>query len=71
MSSGVGSDENYAIHNPTFSNIVGFAEGDLQDKFTSTLVSERTPEHTTNVSIDTHVLGMIIVKATGKSLPTI
>jgi CubicO group peptidase (beta-lactamase class C family) len=42
---------------------------ETQDKFAATLVNERTPgTFNRYVSIDTHVLGMIIVKATGRSL---
>lgn len=70
MSSGVGFDENYADPQSDIQQYwVGFVEGDSQDKFASTLVRERTPgTYNKYVSIDTHVLGMIIVKATGKSL---
>ncbi len=46
-----------------------FAIGASQDKFAASLVREEEPgTHLHYVSINTHVLGMIIVKATGKSL---
>ena len=70
MSSGIKFDETYS---DPLSDIqqywVGFVEGDSQDEFTANMVNERTPgTYNKYVSIDTHVLGMIIVKATGKSL---
>lgn len=47
----------------------GFVFGGSQDEFAATLENERPPgTYNKYVSIDTHVLGMIIVKATGKSL---
>ncbi len=70
MSSGVKFNEDYS--DPT-SDINRYWEdfvfGGSQDEFAATLENER-PSGTYNkyVSIDTHILGMIIVKATGKSL---
>lgn len=47
----------------------GFALGTSQDAFAATLVREEEPGTRNHyVSINTHVLGMIIVKATGKGL---
>ena len=70
MSSGIKFDETYS---DPLSDIqqywVGFVEGDSQDEFTANMVNERTPgTYNKYVSMDTHVLGMILVKATGKSL---
>ena len=46
-----------------------FAWGASQDKFAASLKNERPPgAYNHYVSINTHVLGMIIVRATGKSL---
>ena len=46
-----------------------FAWGASQDKFAASLVNERPPgTYHHYVSINTHVLGMILVKATGKSI---
>lgn len=70
MSSGIGFDETYSDPQSDIQQYwQGFVFGESQDEFTSTLVNER-PAGTYNkyVSMDTHVLGMIIVKATGKSL---
>ena len=70
MSSGIKFDETYS---DPLSDIQqywnGFVAGKSQDEFAATLINERTPgTYNKYVSIDTHVLGMIIVKATGKSL---
>lgn len=70
MSSGIYFDETYS--NPQ-SDIQqywqGFVFGESQDEFAASLNNEKLPGTYNNyVSIDTHVLGMIIVKATGKSL---
>lgn len=70
MSSGIGFDETYSDPQSDIQQYwQGFVFGESQDQFTSTLTNER-PAGTYNkyVSIDTHVLGMILVKATGKSL---
>ncbi|HTN68097.1 MAG TPA: serine hydrolase [Dysgonamonadaceae bacterium] len=70
MSSGIKFDETYS--NP-LSDIqqfwLGFVSGESQNEFAGSLINER-PAGTYNkyVSIDTHVLGMIIAKATGRSL---
>lgn len=70
MSSGIAFDETYS--NPQSDIQVywrGFVQGESQDEFARTLINERTPgSYNKYVSIDTHVLGMILVKATGKSL---
>lgn len=70
MSTGVGFDEDYG----KFSSDInrwgrGFALGKSQDEFAATLKNER-PQGTFNhyVSINTHVLGMILTSATGKSI---
>lgn len=70
MSSGVKFDETYSDPNSDINRYWhGFVYGESQDEFAKSLVNER-PSGTYNkyVSIDTHVLGMILVKATGKSL---
>ncbi len=70
MSSGIKFDETYSDPQSDIQQYwTGFVKGDSQDKFASTLVRERAPgTYNKYVSIDTHVLGMILVKATGKSL---
>lgn len=70
MSAGVKFNENYKAF---FSDINKwgrrFAFGSSQDKFASTLINEEDPGTSLHyVSINTHVLGMIITKATGKNL---
>ncbi len=70
MSAGVKFNEDYGDFKSDI-NKWGrrFAIGSSQDKFASTLVREEEPGTNLHyVSINTHVLGMIIVKATGKSL---
>ncbi|WP_432670297.1 serine hydrolase domain-containing protein [Flavobacterium sp. SM2513] len=70
MASGIQFTENYS--DPTSDINVywsGFVSGKSQDKFAATLVNQRTPgTFHQYVSINTHVLAMLIVKATGKSL---
>lgn len=70
MSSGIKFDETYSDPQSDIQQYwVGFVEGDSQDEFTANMVNETTPgTYNKYVSMDTHVLGMIIVKATGKSL---
>lgn len=70
MSTGVRFNEDYGDF---YSDINkwgrGFALGTSQDAFAATLVREEEPGTRNHyVSINTHVLGMIIVKATGKGL---
>lgn len=70
MSSGIKFDETYS---DPLSDIQqywnGFVAGESQDVFASSLINERTPgTYNKYVSIDTHVLGMIIVRVTGRSL---
>ncbi|MEQ9403940.1 MAG: serine hydrolase [Cyclobacteriaceae bacterium] len=70
MSSGVRFNEDYADF---FSDINrwgrDFSWGNSQDKFAATLTREKEPgTYHHYVSIDTHVLGMILVKATGRSI---
>lgn len=70
MASGIKFDENYSDPNADI-NVYwnGFVSGKSQDKFASTLINQRPPGTLNHyVSINTHVLAMIIVKATGKSL---
>ena len=70
MSSGIGFDETYSDPESDIQQYwQGFVFGESQDVFASRLTNER-PAGTYNkyVSMDTHVLGMILVKATGKSL---
>jgi CubicO group peptidase (beta-lactamase class C family) len=70
MASGIGFNEDYS--NPKADINVywnGFVSGKSQDKFASTLINEEPPgTYNHYVSINTHVLAMIIVKATGRSL---
>lgn len=70
MSTGVGFNEDYADFNSDINRwFRSFAFGDSQDEFAATLVREREPGTFNHyVSINTHVLGMILVKATGRSL---
>ena len=70
MSSGIKFDETYSDPQSDIQQYwVGFVEGDSQDEFTANMVNETTPgTYNKYVSMDTHVLGMIIVKATGRSL---
>lgn len=70
MSTGVKFNEDYGDQNSDINRwFRAFALGESQNDFAGTLVNE-IPPGTQNhyVSINTHVLGMIIVKATGKSL---
>ncbi len=70
MSTGVRFNEDYADLNSDINRwFRSFAFGDSQDAFAATLVRSREPgTYNHYVSINTHVLGMILVKATGKSL---
>lgn len=70
MSSGIYFDETYSDPQSDIQQYwQGFVFGKSQDEFAGTLRNDKTPGTYNNyVSIDTHVLGMIIVKATGKSL---
>ena len=70
MSSGIYFDETYSDPQSDIQQYwQGFVFGKSQDEFAASLRNEKTPGTYNNyVSIDTHVLGMIIVKATGKSL---
>ena len=70
MSSGVKFNEDYSDPKSDINSYwEEFVFGGSQDEFAATLENERPPgTYNTYVSIDTHVLGMILVKATGKSL---
>src|SRR5690554_6988255 len=70
MSTGVGFDETYSDPNSDINRYWdGFGNGESQDEFAASLKNEIEPgTYNHYVSINTHVLGMIIVKATGKSL---
>ncbi|MGY8938955.1 MAG: serine hydrolase domain-containing protein [Flavobacteriales bacterium] len=70
MSTGVKFDETYSDPESDINRYwKDFIFGASQDKFASTLINEKTPgTYNHYVSINTHVLGMIIVKATGQSL---
>jgi len=70
MSSGVKFNEDYSDPKSDINSYwEKFVFGGSQDEFAATLENERPPgTYNTYVSIDTHVLGMILVKATGKSL---
>jgi hypothetical protein len=70
MASGVKFNEDYADFNSDINRWSrSFAWGASQDKFAATLKREVRPGTQCHyVSINTQVLGMIVVKATGKSL---
>lgn len=70
MSSGVKFDETYSDPQSDIQQYwTGFVLRESQDEFASSLINERTPgTYNKYVSMDTHVLGMIIAKATGRSL---
>ncbi|MGV8963139.1 MAG: serine hydrolase domain-containing protein [Candidatus Saccharimonadaceae bacterium] len=70
MSSGIKFDETYSDSQSDIQQYwSGFVAGKSQDEFATTLINDRTPgTYNKYVSIDTHVLGMIIVRATNKSL---
>ena len=70
MSVGVKFNEDYGDFNSDINKWGrAFALGSSQNKFASTLTREEEPGTNLHyVSINTHVLGMIIAKATGKSL---
>ena len=70
MSSGVGFNEDYGDFNSDI-NVMGryFALGMPMEDFSKTLKREREPgTYNHYVSINTQVLGMILVRATGKSI---
>ena len=69
MSSGIKFDETYSDPQSDIQQYwQGFVFGKSQDEFASSLINEKTPgTYNKYVSIDTHVLGMIIAKATGKT----
>lgn len=70
MSSGVGFNEDYGDFNSDINRWGrGFAWGSAQDDFPMTLKREKQPgTYNHYVSINTHILGMILVKATGENL---
>ena len=70
MSVGVRFNEDYGDFNSDINKWGrGFALGKSQDAFAASLVNEIKPGTVNHyVSINTHVLGMIVVKATGKNL---
>jgi hypothetical protein len=70
MASGVKFDETYSDPKSDINRYwEGFVFGKSQDKFTATLINQSPPgKNLQYVSMNTHVLGMIIVKATGRSL---
>ena len=70
MSSGIGFDETYSDPNSDINRWWnGFMKGESQDEFAATLKNELLPgTYNRYISINTHVLGMILVKATGKSI---
>ena len=70
MSTGVRFNEDYGDFNSDINRWGrGFAMGDSQDEFASTLEREVEPGTVNHyVSINTHVLGMIITKATGRTI---
>ncbi len=70
MSSGVGFDETYSDPESDISRWwAGFTQGDSQDEFAASLQRELEPgTFNRYISINTHVLGMVLVAATGKSV---
>lgn len=70
MSSGVKFDETYSDPNSDISRwFATFVQGKSQNDFAGTLLNERKPgTYNHYVSINTHVLGMILVKATDRSI---
>ena len=70
MSSGVKFNEDYGDPNSDIQRwFKTFALGESQDEFATTLVNEREPgTYNHYVSINTHVLGMILVRTTGQSI---
>ncbi|MEM9723351.1 MAG: serine hydrolase [Bacteroidota bacterium] len=70
MSSGIKFDETYGDPDSDINRwFTAFCAGDSQDKFAASLTRERVPgTFNKYVSMDTHVLGMVLTKATGRSL---
>ena len=70
MSSGVKFDEDYSDPNSDIQKwFKTFALGESQDAFARSLVNEKPPgTYNHYVSINTHVLGMLLVQATGKPI---
>lgn len=70
MSSGVKFNEDYADPESDINRwFKTFALGESQDKFATTLVNEKEPGTFNHyVSINTHVLGMILKRVTGKTI---
>lgn len=70
MSSGVKFNEDYGDPKSDIQRwFRTFALGESQDEFATTLENEREPgTYNHYVSINTHVLGMILVRTTGKSI---
>ena len=70
MSTGVAFNEDYGDFNSDINRWGrGFALGQSQDEFAATLVREREPGTVNHyVSINTHVLGMVLTAATGKTV---
>lgn len=70
MSSGVKFNEDYGDPKSDIQRwFKTFALGESQDEFATTLVNEKEPgTYNHYVSINTHVLGMLLVKSTGQSI---
>lgn len=70
MSSGVKFNEDYADQESDINRwFKTFALGGSQDEFATTLVNEKEPgTYNHYVSINTHVLGMILMRVTGKTI---
>lgn len=70
MSTGVGFNEDYGDMTSDINRWgMGFATGASQDKFATTLEREVEPGTVNHyVSINTHVLGMVITAATGRTI---
>ncbi|MCX7550912.1 serine hydrolase domain-containing protein [Xanthomarina sp. F2636L] len=70
MSTGVKFNEDYGDFNSDINRWGrGFALGDSQDEFATTLERELEPGTVNHyVSINTHVLGMVLKRATGKTI---
>ncbi len=70
MSTGVGFNEDYGDYDSDINRWGrGFAMGKSQDKFATTLKRELEPGTVNHyVSINTHVLGMVLTAATGRTI---
>ncbi|MEO0339550.1 MAG: serine hydrolase [Bacteroidota bacterium] len=70
MATGIGFDETYSDPNSDINRWwMSFIQGESQDAFAATLKRTQKPGKVNQyISINTHVLGMLLTKATGKSI---